>query len=626
MKCMHNVSWNSMIQPASGKKGISIVCAGTHAFRNFLRDRREDRPARWVYFGPDIFLEKTVEADLGGRFRKIRIGEALQNTAHRTRGELVDYVGVLSAGRRNDCWWLTTLSEKSPSSSRLFLHLCYLKLGMDLLQKGEEPLLIVCESRPLAESFRLNLSKHPEYSVTWYDSGADSVRLNIKNAVAILSEKTWFLARYSGRLLAARLCSLLRKRDDARKFSGGCTVIHSWADARSTATPGTYRDVYFGDLGESLTRKGIGVCYLLDVIPTIWYPRLVHAALKNPACFLLMEDFISWRDIIASIRRVWDLPRQIRDIPFFDGSDISPIVAEELRNERFTSIGEHAFLCYRSCKRMANHLAVKNFIFTYENQACQKLFVLAFRKCSPETTLTGYVHTYAIPMYTLYSISEKEKDIMPVPDKIIVNGEQSKRVLVESGYPESRVFTGGALRYTYLRSELPARPAGEDTFTVLAAASVNTNEAVELIEKCLGAFSGRPGFTIVIKTHPTLPFRRISKYFPVLPENAVVSENPVQDLLGHSDLVLFTSSTVAIEALALGIPVIHVKSDHTIDMNFFDGEAAIPSFSDPREIARAGEQILRQREKPSREESERLVSAYFMPVDDAVIDIFAALK
>jgi surface carbohydrate biosynthesis protein (TIGR04326 family) len=275
---------------------------------------------------------------------------------------------------------------------------------------------------------------------------------------------------------------------------------------------------------------------------------------------------------------------------------------------------------------MGRDLPVKNFIFTYENQACQKLFALGFRKFSPETTLTGYVHTYALPMYTLYSISEREQNLVPLPDKIIVNGEQSKKVLVDCGYPQDRVFTGGALRYTYLGSEMPAKPGEKGSFDVLVAASVNINEAVELIEKCLEAFSGKPAFNLIIKMHPTLPFGKISKYFPVLPKNVIVSETPVQELLARSDLVMYTSSTVAIEAVALGVPVIHVKSDHIIDMNFFEDENAIPSFSEPGDIARAGEQILLRQENLPRDESERLVKQYFLPVDDAVISLFATPK
>ena len=446
----------------------------------------------------------------------------------------------------------------------------------------------------------------------------------MRKGIRTLFEKTWFLARYTGRLVVARLCSLACKRDPGKRPADGCTVIHSWADARSIVGTNSYRDIYFGNLGEQLKEKGINIYYLLDIIPTIWYPRLVHAAWKNRIDFLLLEDFVSWPDLITSICRVWNLPSQITDIPLFDGFDISSIVQEELRNERYTSIGEHAFLCYRVCKKMSRDLKVKNFIFTYENQACQKMFSLAFHKYSPGTSSVGYVHTYAIPMYTLYSVSEKEKDLIPLPDKIIVNGEQSKKYLVACGYSEDRIFTGGALRYMYLGSIMPTKPGKKGSFDILVAASVNINEAVELIEKCLEAFSGNPAFNLIIKMHPTLPFGKIANYFPVLPENVTVSETPVQELLACADLVLYTSSTVAIEAVALGVPVIHVKSDHIIDMNFFDAESAIPSFSEPEEIARAGELILLRQEKLPRDESERLVKKYFLPVDDAVISLFAA--
>ena len=142
---------------------------------------------------------------------------------------------------------------------------------------------------------------------------------------------------------------------------------------------------------------------------------------------------------------------------------------------------------------MGRDLKVKNFIFTYENQACQKMFSLAIPQVFSRHLIRRLCHTYAIPMYTLYSVSEKEKDLIPLPDKIIVNGEESKKYLVACGYSEDRIFTGGALRYTYLGSIMPTKPGKKELFDILVAESVNINEAVELIEKCLEAFSGRSG-------------------------------------------------------------------------------------------------------------------------------------
>jgi surface carbohydrate biosynthesis protein (TIGR04326 family) len=614
-----------MIDPST-KKDVTLVYASPSTIRNFLKDCRKEIAGSWVFFGTDIFLENTITEVLKKKYKKIEIAERLQEIAKESRIPMVDYVGNLSTIRHDDCWWLTTLSEKSPSSSHLFLHICYLKLGMELSRKVDGALLIICESRSLMKSLQSNLSKNPEYSVSCYDSWNDSGKQWMKKTVGALFEKTWFLARYTGRLVIARLFSLIRKRNPAKKPADNFIVLHSWADIRSFSDKNSYQDIYFGKLGDNLTQKGICVYYLLDVIPTIWYPSLVHAALRSNINFFLMEDFISWADLIKSVYRVWNLPSQITDIPLFGELDIQSIVNEDLYNERYTSMGEHAFLSYLVCKKIGRDFVVKNFIFTYENQACQKLFALAFRKYSPKTTLIGYVHTYAIPMYTLYSISEKEKNLMPLPDKIIVNGEQSKKYLVACGYPENIIFLGGALRHEYLWSTNPGIPIKKDSFNLLVAASVNINEAVELIQKCLAAFSGKLKYNLIIKTHPTLPFRKILKFFPVLPDNIVISETPIQELLKNADIVLYTSSTVAIEAVALRVPVIHVKSDHIIDMNFFDGDSAIPSFSDPGEIARVGEQILLRHEKLPWNESERLVKKYFLPVDDSVISLFIATK
>lgn len=605
------------------KKKIILVCGNFGKSREFISDAAKDSSVKWVFFGTDIFQEQSAANVLTG-CEQIHIGSRLQQTAKELHKSFIDYVGELTQLRKSECWWLTTLSERSPTSSHLFLRICYLKIALDLSREVQQTLIIICDSRVLAKSIKENLASSSLYEIMLYDTKTDFLKKHLKNVSSAVFEKIWFLTRYSGRVAFAR--ASYHKRLRKTVTSEETIVIHSWVDDRSFSKTGAYQDIYFGDLGKCLMQKGSNVIYLLDILPTTWYPKSIDAAGKSQIEYLLMEDFVSFSDIIRSIHVVWGLPTQITGFPLFGDIDIRSIVAEELKNERSTSIGEHAFLCYHICKKLSQTMIIKNFIFTYENQACQKMFVQALHEYSPKTTCVGYVHTYAIPMYTLYSIAGVEKNIMPLPDRIIVNGEQSKKNLIDCGYPSSIISLGGALRYTYLWTKHDSSICSGKRHNILVATSVNIIEAVELIKKAFAAFANIPNYTIIIKMHPTLPYRKIAGFFQDLPNNVCVSDLSVQELLKTAELVLYTSSTVAIEAVGMRIPVIHVKSDHIIDMNFFEGDDEIPSFSDPQDIAHFGKQILANKERLPLTVSDRLVSKFFLPVNDTVFSLFARSK
>ncbi len=59
-----------------------------------------------------------------------------------------------------------------------------------------------------------------------------------------------------------------------------------------------------------------------------------------------------------------------------------------------------------------------------------------------------------------------------------------------------------------------------------------------------------------------------------------------------TDLLVYTESTVSVEALAKGIPILHVKSEFSIDINIFDGMDFVPSSANPEIICKISCEIL----------------------------------
>jgi hypothetical protein len=182
-----------------------------------------------------------------------------------------------------------------------------------------------------------------------------------------------------------------------------------------------------------------------------------------------------------------------------------------------------------------------------------------------------------------YSLSRTERGIAPLPHLIAVNGPRARKVLSGSGFDPESIFIAGTFRYpaSWPRRAAPSR---EDVATILVALAAGIDESLELALKSVEALGGSAGTRLILKCHPSVAPASLVPHLSPLPPDVSVSSAPIGDLLGKTDLVLYSSSTVAVEAAARGIPVVHVRSDLIIDRNIFEGEPGVPSCSTPEEL------------------------------------------
>lgn len=103
-----------------------------------------------------------------------------------------------------------------------------------------------------------------------------------------------------------------------------------------------------------------------------------------------------------------------------------------------------------------------------------------------------------------------------------------------------------------------------------------------------------------------------------LPEIFSFSSKPISILFEKANLVIYCDSAASVEAASLGIPLLHIKSDFTIDINIFEDVEIIPSVSSPQQIRIQSLKIL-DGEYPSFEEIQTYVEQIFSHVDEQKI-------
>ena len=234
-----------------------------------------------------------------------------------------------------------------------------------------------------------------------------------------------------------------------------------------------------------------------------------------------------------------------------------------------------------------------------------------------------------------YFFSEQESCVLPMCDLVVTNGEYTAELLRTQGYPPEKVVAGGSFRHSYLlerldRSDPLPSARKRDCVTILVTPSIGRSEATELLWKVKQALGSLTQYQVLIKCHPSMPFSKFSRDLGAepLPAHFTISEEPVSELMQRCDIIIYSSSTTCLEALAFGIPAVHVASEFTIDMDPLDFQPSVRwSSRTSHELIEAIENILSmpQDELHARRIAWRaLVRRFFGPINEKTMRIFGS--
>ena len=220
-------------------------------------------------------------------------------------------------------------------------------------------------------------------------------------------------------------------------------------------------------------------------------------------------------------------------------------------------------------KRLLNKVKVHTFTTTYENNPWEKMCFLSIKKYSPQTCIIGYQHSgISFADLTMY-LSQYEKDVIPIPDRINTTGAITKQFLqIYGNYDENRLWECCALRSEGIGSEIVRRKRSGNLLLVLGGIS---SRAIDLLNFVHKEMRNVRKYKIVLRCHPALPLEHFEKKlgFDVLMwDDLVLSQNTdvISDLL-QTDIVIYDASTISLEALGMGIPIIHVPLNDIISFD-----------------------------------------------------------
>jgi hypothetical protein len=564
---------------------VRVVARGEVALVGALAGQE---PFSWVYFGSSVVGHHETQAAFVDKGSEIAAGPLLNEVADEFRDELLNFDHVVTV-RDELRWQATDLAERSIFTSRFLQHCCSALALRRILDHHLEDLVVVVEDAELGRGL-LGVARaggRVAEPVGSHPASIARIRLRFPPLFRGLVHRLLFL-----RGIVRTRRAIARHRSRPRFDAAVDTVLVTWVD------PGTFdpsrqidASTFFGDLPAALRARGRRVGYVASL--TSWvHPleTLVEAVTSARDSVVVVEETVSVWNAISLVLRSLRMPARLAGRLQIGGVDLTGLVASQLWKDwagqrhlwalQFRSVGR--FLCEAATPFQVIHL--------FENQPWEKTMRLGLKEFLPGAAVIGCQHTPVSERWFPYFPSRRDVTSGQLPDTVFVIGPLWERQFLAHGYPPDRLQVAPPLRYRPQARVERIETRGEKT--VFVAGSIGRDDSVELVSKALLAFEPLEQVDVTVKLHPwsgggVESFRSAVEHVVggELARRLRFVSDPIAAILPNVDLVLYNTTSVSYEALAVGIPVVFVESDF-----WFDADP-IPAGRGPEHSARTPEEI-----------------------------------
>jgi hypothetical protein len=424
----------------------------------------------------------------------------------------------------------------------------------------------------------------------------------------------------------ARKQRFLPNRLDKEKT---CTVIRTWFDYRSPSLIDRDRDIYYGQLPGFLKKKGREILFFGDITGS-GFGRDFEApaeGLRHPV--LLDGALLKISDVLKGARFHLRCKKDIRlkdKIAILDvdvGTVFKNYLLRELRNPAIAS----NYFTYLAAKRLAKKVKADRFINLFENYSWEKVTTLALREHSKNIKITAFQHAQVAPGSIKFFLGKKEARGIPLPDRIVTPGRVTRDFLVkEKNYPPDITVPGCALRHDYQFTREQA-PRGHGNRLLLYLWTFE--RSVEMLNFLFACATLRDRFPITVSTHPNHPMEKLKPHLNFINTDTgifKVSTDSLENNFQKADIVIYSGTTVCLDALANGLPVINIEFDDFITPDpLFDFTEFKWNAGNEQELLTAIDTIRGLSDAEYHERQKKaldFVRNYFYPVNETNMEVF----
>lgn len=532
--------------------------------------------ADYVIFD-DSNLGRQAEEYLSGRtgFRAAGAKDLYRRHGEWFRAEYIEFMGALNECNADRSWWAHDFTAKNMLATNLGQNIFHAYLCAQLLaQDSTRTLVVVARDSDLRGQLREWCAKS---GIDFIFAGRRRFQPRLITEIIPVYLLFYFLRTI---FYTATMRRELRFRPGRGKY----VVVASLVNPQSFDARGAYRDAYFGPLLDVLARDRPALVFGIPLGDYRGNIRAIKASRHGG--IVPTEYFLRLRDIAGCFGQT--LVNYARGVRLqgqteFGGVDVGYLLRRLIRRDNsrnyFTNL-----LFYYCAVALTREIDVGEFIYPFENRAFEKMFILAMAGVEPHPKTVGYNHASVTLKHTNLFLSECERTIVPLPDRVVTLGKESRQILVErGGLPASTVHVGCGLRQSAVVDlEMHSRPHA--LVSVLIVLTAEVEEYVGILSFLNQAFpEGSERYRFLIRPHPVTPLSHALERIDLTFDHVDVGTVSLDQNLSEADVVLYTSSTVGVEALGRGLPVVHldvgdiISTDPLFRLDTFKWAVTVPS-------------------------------------------------
>ncbi|MFQ5715310.1 MAG: hypothetical protein ACE5GU_14890 [Candidatus Scalinduaceae bacterium] len=367
-----------------------------------------------------------------------------------------------------------------------------------------------------------------------------------------------------------------------------------------------YDDRFFKSLPDKLSSRGLRVGWFL------WFaPHQIPASRRHKLKEVLepvrrCNDVVILQHLLKITDLMWAISnykpyivflrfcrkKEFRKVFVKEGVNYFDLLKKQMAYSFLSSTIPNCELVYRSSTKAFRRYNPKLSISFQELFMYSRAFYAGGKQGSPSVIHCAVQHasysrekTMAVLDPEIEYRGHPDNCPTPKPDYIFAMGEIGREIFMESGFQEERVFLTGSSRYEHITNHTIVRDGkGSRTRNLLLVTSLDRDSEMEMIEAVYEATKCFTQLRLSLRSHPFAKMEEIPG-FKRYEDRILVKDRALEEDIKEADLIIFSYSTVAEEALIKGVPVWQWVSA-SYDASVFRELKVVPSFctiSDLRE-------------------------------------------
>lgn len=460
-------------------------------------------------------------------------------------------------------WWAMPFTDKNAILRPIFADICHASTIQKLVLSSSENILIIIENPRLIEYLR-----------EWASSNNIRVYSLTRHPVLIKPFlQNYFLAgiifAFAKTVALYLLCKIM-------KLTGNNTnpeyIITSLAHPRSFQDDNQYNDQYFGELVPHLSKNQSNYLILVLMIGKPFWQIKKIKNLQKTMQILPIESYLTLSDIFRCLARA--IHMHLYNVSSQDnyiddaGIDYNFFVNKTIQETCRSGSVLMNLRVYYAAKRLNKYEKITRCIYPYENRSWEKMLLLGMSQNRPPITMLGYQHASVSDNHFHLILSTLESEFTPLPHKILTTGPLVTSWFNNHGNYNNVAFTTAcALRQNNTNSLTLVREK-PIIRNLLIALATNIEEYVKILMFLGKAFRGDDIYQIRIRPHPAFKLKHALLRTPITQiPNYHESKDTLENDLKWADAVIYASSTVGLEAIAHGIPSVHIDLGDVLDID-----------------------------------------------------------